>query len=267
MERFQYQHQKKIEKSVFGANLPLKPFPATVANVDIGSLKSLHTFLKNVCTTCQINLNKIVWSKIYKILSCLTKNRVCKSHFWQSADAILEDVCVAETIICLILKYQFSDYIIFQCSKNYYSPTCVTRLKLAPNMAEPISLKGCGMGPRLVLVSPCFRENAVATCKIGSFLCSLDNLLQKNAIVFFFLNQISKWRSFKKKKNFFDLLFTFLVTKEKLQKFLQHISHSHTYTYFAQPIDFFWPYLTHVGKSCFVSHKTDAVNQLCVSLV
>ena len=27
-------------------NLPLKPFRATVANADIGSLKSLHTFLK-----------------------------------------------------------------------------------------------------------------------------------------------------------------------------------------------------------------------------
>ena len=40
-------------------------------------------------------------------------------------------------------------------------------------------LKGCGMGPWLVLVSPCFRENVVATCKIGSFLSSLDNLLQK----------------------------------------------------------------------------------------
>ena len=35
------------------------------------------------------------------------------------------------------------------------------------------------MGPWLVLVSPCFRENVVATCKIGPFLCSLDNLLQK----------------------------------------------------------------------------------------
>ena len=32
------------------------------------------------------------------------------------------------------------------------------------------------MGPLLVLVSPCFRENVVVTCKIGSFLCSLDNL-------------------------------------------------------------------------------------------
>ena len=48
------------------------------------------------------------------------------------------------------------------------------------------NFKLCGMGPWLVLVSPCFRENVVATCKIGSFLCSLDNLLQKNVIVLFF---------------------------------------------------------------------------------
>ena len=85
---------------------------------------------------------------------------------------------------------------------------------------------------------PLVRENVIATCKIGSFLCSLDNLSQKKVIVFFFGNQISKWRSFEKRA-IFDLIFTFLVTREKLQKFLQHISHSHTYTYFAHPIDFF----------------------------
>ena len=49
---------------------------------------------------------------------------------------------------------------------------------------------------------PFFRENVVATCKIGSFLCSLDNLLQKNIVVLFFGNQISKWRSFEKKGYF-----------------------------------------------------------------
>ena len=85
-------------------------------------------------------------------------------------------------------------------------------------------IKGCGMGPWLVLVSPCFRENVVATYKIGSFLCSLDNLLQKNVIVFFFGIQISKWRSFEKRA-IFDLLFTFFSHQGKLQKFLQHISH------------------------------------------
>ena len=35
--------------------------------------------------------------------------------------------------------------------------------------AQIHTIKGCGMGPWLVLVSPCFRENVVATCKIGSF--------------------------------------------------------------------------------------------------
>ena len=102
-------------------------------------------------------------------------------------------------------------------------------------------LKGCGMGPWLVLVSPCFRENVVATCKIGSFLCNLDNLLQKNVIVLNFGNQTSNGAHLK--KGLFLTYFShFLVTREKLQKFLQHISHSHIYTFFAHPIDFFLPY-------------------------
>ena len=100
-------------------------------------------------------------------------------------------------------------------------------------------IKGCGMGPWLVLVSPCFRENVITTFKIMSFLCSIDNLLQKNVIVFFFGNQILKWRSFEKRA-IFDLLFTFSSHQGKVtKKFLQHISHSHTYTYFAHPIDCF----------------------------
>ena len=35
-----------IGKSLFAVNLPLKLFSATVANAGIGSLKSLHAFLK-----------------------------------------------------------------------------------------------------------------------------------------------------------------------------------------------------------------------------
>ena len=102
-----------------------------------------------------------------------------------------------------------------------------------------MNIKGCGMGTLFVFVSPRFRENVVVTCKIGSFLCSLENLLQKNVIVSFFGNQISKWRSFEKRA-IFDLLFTFFSHQGKLQKFLQHISHSHTYMYFAHPIDYFF---------------------------
>ena len=93
------------------------------------------------------------------------------------------------------------------------------------------------MGPWPVLVSPCFRENADVTCKIGSFLCSLDNLLQKNLIVLFFGNQISKWRSFEKRA-IFDLLFTCFSHQAKVTKIPSaHISL--TYTYFAHPFDFF----------------------------
>ena len=104
------------------------------------------------------------------------------------------------------------------------------------------ALKGCGMGPWLVLVSPCFRENVVATCKIGSFLCSLDNLLQKNVIVFFFGNQISKWRSFEK-KGYFDLLFLFLVTRDKLTKIASaHFSLTYIHVFCSPYRLFFLPY-------------------------
>ena len=71
------------------------------------------------------------------------------------------------------------------------------------------------MGSLLVFVSSCFRENVVVTCKIWYFLCSLDVLLQKNEIAFFFGNQISKWRSFAKKRAIFDLLFTFFSYQGK----------------------------------------------------
>ena len=102
-----------------------------------------------------------------------------------------------------------------------------------------LTRNGCGMDPWLVLVSPCFRKNVVATCKIGSFLCSLDNLLQKNVIVLFFGNQITKLRSFEKWA-IFDLLFTFFSHQGKVSKIPSaHISLTYIYTYFAHPIDSF----------------------------
>ena len=104
-----------------------------------------------------------------------------------------------------------------------------------------ISLKGCRMGPWLVLVSPCFRENAVATCRFGSFLCSLDNLLQKNVIVLFFGNQISKWRSFEKRA-IFALLFTFFNHQGKVTKIPSaHIPLTYIHVFCSLYL-FFWPY-------------------------
>ena len=83
------------------------------------------------------------------------------------------------------------------------------------------------MGPWLVLVSPCFRENVVATCKIGSFLCSLDNLLQKNVIILFFLEINFQNGAHLKKRLFLTYFSHFVVTRGKLQKFLQHIYLTH----------------------------------------
>ena len=57
---FQCQHQQfngnikcPIEKTMFAVNLPLKLFPATVANADIESPKSLQKFLKK-CLYCML---------------------------------------------------------------------------------------------------------------------------------------------------------------------------------------------------------------------
>ena len=58
------------------------------------------------------------------------------NHVWQSVDAIFEDVSVTETIVW------FLNTTIFYCFKKYFSPTRVTRLKVAPNMADLISLNG-----------------------------------------------------------------------------------------------------------------------------
>ena len=95
----------------------------------------------------------------------------------------------------------------------------------------------------LVLVSSCFKENVVATCSIGSFLSSLDNLLQKNVIVLFFGNQISKWRPFEK-KGYFDLLFTFFSHQGKVTKIPSaHISITYIHV-FCSP---YWPFFCHTN--------------------
>ena len=113
---------------------------------------------------------------------------------------------------------------------TYFTKHVQTHNFLTRN-AQDYSIKGCGMGPRLVLVSPCFRENVVVTCKIGSFLCSLDNLLQKNVIFLFFGNHISKWRSYQKRA-IFDLLFTFSSHQGKVTKIPSaHISLTYIYIF------------------------------------
>ena len=85
-------------KSIFTVNLLLKLFRATVDNADIGSLKSLHTFLKKYLYHMLVKFEQIVWSKLHEILSFLTENGFFYHRFWQRVDAILEDVPVVEII-------------------------------------------------------------------------------------------------------------------------------------------------------------------------
>ena len=88
---------------------------------------------------------------------------------------------------------------------------------------------------------PLFWEKVVATCEIRSFLCSLDNLLQKNVIVLSFENQISKWRSFETRV-IFDLLFTFSSHQGKVTKIPSaHISNVYKHV-FCSPYWLFLPY-------------------------
>ena len=75
----------------------------------------------------------------------------------------------------------------------------------------------------------------------GFFLCSLDNLLQKNVIFLFLGNQISKWRSFEKRA-IFDLLFTFSSHQGEVTKIPSaHISNTYIHI-FCSPYRVFLPY-------------------------
>ena len=101
-------------------------------------------------------------------------------------------------------------------------------------------IKGCGMGPWLVLFSPCFRENVVATCKIGSFLGSFDNLLQKNVIALFFWKSNFKIALIWKKGYFWPTFHIFLVTRESYKNsFSTYLTHIHV---FCSPYWLFLPY-------------------------
>ena len=85
-----------IGKSIFAVNLPLKLFRATVANADMRSLKSLHTFLKMFIMPVKFEQNCMV--KTTRNLELFDKKPDFCNHFWQRVDAILEHVSVAEII-------------------------------------------------------------------------------------------------------------------------------------------------------------------------
>ena len=50
-----------------------RTFYVTIADADIGSLKSLHTLFDKYLDHMLVNLNKILWSEPYKMLCFLTR--------------------------------------------------------------------------------------------------------------------------------------------------------------------------------------------------
>ena len=83
---------------------------------------------------------KFVWSKLHKILrSFRQKTGFLKTIFDKAFTPFWKTFLELEQLFnakLLISRLPF-----FQCFKNYGSPPHVTRLKVAPNMADPISFK------------------------------------------------------------------------------------------------------------------------------
>ena len=87
------------------------------------------------------------------------------------------------------------------------------------------------MGPLLVLVSPCFRENVVVACKIGCFLCSFNNFLQKKRnCLLFWKSNFKMALIWKKKKGYFWPTFHIFQSPGKSYKksFGTYLTHIHT---------------------------------------
>ena len=101
---FQCQYQQwyikhPIGKSIiFGVNLPFKLFPATVANADIRSLKSLHTFHRKCLYHVLVKFEQNRMVQTTQNFEFFDKKTGFLKPFWQGISAILEDVSVAETI-------------------------------------------------------------------------------------------------------------------------------------------------------------------------
>ena len=86
---------------------PDRAFYVTIADADIGSLKSLHIlfdkYLDHILVKFEQNLSPSP-SAIVRTEKKLSFRQKMVNYFWQSVDAILEDVFVTEKNY-LMLKY------------------------------------------------------------------------------------------------------------------------------------------------------------------
>ena len=87
-------------KIIFCSKFAVKIFRATIANADIGSLKSLHTFFKQCLYHMLVKFEQNLMIQTTRNFELFDKkkNGFVITIFWQSVDAILEDISVAEVI-------------------------------------------------------------------------------------------------------------------------------------------------------------------------
>ena len=170
-------------------------------------------------------------------LSIVTKKKKILSFVIdQSQRYSASCVCVCVNIVSIIMTTNYITWI------KEEELTANFLIEIGAADPDCNCIKGCGMGTLFVLVSHCLRENVVFTCKIGSFLCSLDNLLQKNVIVLFFLEIKFQNGAHLKKGLFLTYFPHFLVPRESYQNSCStYLTHIHTcilltlLTFFALP--------------------------------
>ena len=115
-----------------------RAFFITIADPDIGSIKSVHTLFVKHLDHILVNFeqNRTIVKSNYRKFWAFWQKMV--DHFWQRIDAILDDGFVTgkKTVWCHTINLKS---IIFQCSKVYGNLKRVTRLKFAPNIAILVS--------------------------------------------------------------------------------------------------------------------------------
>ena len=92
------------------------------------------------------------------------------------------------------------------------------------------SLKGAQMGPLLVLVCPCFRENVIVTCKLCLFCVVLIIFFWKKFFFFFFFWKSNFRMALIWKKGYFWPTFHIFQSPGKRNKysFSTYLTHIHT---------------------------------------
>ena len=112
-------------------------FYVTIGDADIECLGlSLHSLI-SICIlyhtmVCELDKNRII--QTIQSFELIWQQKMV-NRFWQSVDAILEDVSAPEaTVWYKTINLKTTN---FQCSKNYG----VARLEVAPTMTDLISLK------------------------------------------------------------------------------------------------------------------------------